>query len=61
LLALTAAPALAQDAARDIAQAGDVFGVHGIGGDTGTLLVGVFAAPAIGGAAGLLLGMANRC
>jgi Amt family ammonium transporter len=34
----------------------DVFGVHGIGGATGTLLVGVFATPAIGGAAGLLAG-----
>lgn len=34
----------------------DVFGVHGIGGATGTLLVGVFAVPALGGAAGLLAG-----
>ncbi|WP_409363024.1 ammonium transporter [Bradyrhizobium lablabi] len=34
----------------------DVFGVHGIGGMTGTLLVGVFAASAIGGTAGLLEG-----
>jgi Amt family ammonium transporter len=28
----------------------DVFGVHGIGGATGALLTGVFAAPALGGA-----------
>ena len=34
----------------------DVFGVHGIGGATGTLLVGVFASPAVGGVAGLLYG-----
>jgi Amt family ammonium transporter len=34
----------------------DVFGVHGIGGLTGTLLAGVFAASAIGGTAGLLEG-----
>ncbi len=32
----------------------DVFGVHGIGGLTGTLLAGVFATAAIGGTAGLL-------
>jgi Amt family ammonium transporter len=32
----------------------DVFGVHGIGGMTGTLLTGVFATAAIGGTAGLL-------
>ena len=32
----------------------DVFGVHGIGGLTGTLLGGVFAVAAIGGTAGLL-------
>src|SRR5215218_15413 len=32
----------------------DVFGVHGIGGMTGTLLAGVFATSAIGGTAGLL-------
>jgi ammonium transporter, Amt family len=38
----------------------DVFGVHGIGGATGTLLVGVFATPAIGGAAGLLAGNAGQ-
>lgn len=34
----------------------DVFGVHGIGGLTGTLLGGVFATSAIGGTAGLLEG-----
>jgi Amt family ammonium transporter len=34
----------------------DVFGVHGIGGLTGTLLAGVFATAAIGGTAGLLEG-----
>src|SRR6201991_3374470 len=34
----------------------DVFGVHGIGGLTGTLLAGVFAVNAIGGTAGLLEG-----
>jgi Amt family ammonium transporter len=34
----------------------DVFGVHGIGGMTGTLLAGVFATTAIGGTAGLLEG-----
>jgi Amt family ammonium transporter len=34
----------------------DVFGVHGIGGLTGTLLVGVFAVNAIGGTAGLMEG-----
>src|SRR6187397_1369809 len=32
----------------------DVFGVHGIGGITGTLLAGVFATAAIGGTSGLL-------
>ncbi|MBR0758543.1 ammonium transporter [Bradyrhizobium jicamae] len=32
----------------------DVFGVHGIGGMTGTLLAGIFAVSAIGGTAGLL-------
>src|SRR5882757_5242806 len=32
----------------------DVFGVHGIGGMTGTLLAGVFATTAIGGTAGLI-------
>jgi ammonium transporter, Amt family len=34
----------------------DVFGVHGIGGMTGTLLCGVFAATAIGEKAGLIEG-----
>jgi Amt family ammonium transporter len=34
----------------------DVFGVHGLGGATGTLLVGVFAAAAVGETAGLLEG-----
>ncbi len=34
----------------------DVFGVHGIGGMTGTLLAGVFAVSAIGGTSGLLEG-----
>jgi Amt family ammonium transporter len=34
----------------------DVFGVHGIGGATGTVLTGVFATGAVGKAAGLLEG-----
>jgi Amt family ammonium transporter len=34
----------------------DVFGVHGVGGFTGTLLAGVFAVSAIGGTAGLIEG-----
>jgi ammonium transporter, Amt family len=34
----------------------DVFGVHGIGGMTGMLLCGVFAAKAIGDTAGLIEG-----
>jgi len=34
----------------------DVFGVHGIGGTTGTLLCGVFAAASVGETAGLLEG-----
>src|SRR6202045_2909162 len=34
----------------------DVFGVHGVGGITGTLLAGVFATAAIGGTAGLIEG-----
>ena len=38
----------------------DVFGVHGIGGMTGTLLAGVFAVNAIGGTAGLLEGNAQQ-
>ena len=33
-----------------------MFGVHGIGGITGTLLCGVFAATAIGGTSGLIEG-----
>ncbi len=32
----------------------DVFGVHGVGGITGTLLVGVFATASIGGTSGLI-------
>jgi ammonium transporter, Amt family len=38
----------------------DVFGVHGIGGLTGTLLVGVFAVNAIGGTPGLIEGNAQQ-
>lgn len=38
----------------------DVFGVHGIGGLTGTLLAGVFAVNAIGGTSGLLEGNAPQ-
>ncbi len=38
----------------------DVFGVHGIGGMTGTLLAGVFATAAIGGTAGLIEGNPNQ-
>jgi Amt family ammonium transporter len=38
----------------------DVFGVHGIGGATGTLLTGVFATASIGGTAGLLEGNAHQ-
>jgi Amt family ammonium transporter len=38
----------------------DVFGVHGIGGATGTLLAGVFAVAAIGGTAGALEGNTNQ-
>src|ERR1700688_1651754 len=34
----------------------DVFGVHGIGGMTGTLLTGVFATAGIGGTSGLIEG-----
>jgi Amt family ammonium transporter len=34
----------------------DVFGVHGIGGMTGTMLAGVFATAAIGGTSGLIEG-----
>jgi Amt family ammonium transporter len=34
----------------------DVFGVHGIGGATGTILAGVFAVTAVGGTSGLIEG-----
>jgi Amt family ammonium transporter len=34
----------------------DVFGVHGVGGATGTILAGVFAVAAVGETAGLLEG-----
>src|SRR6476620_2065871 len=37
----------------------DVFGVHGIGGLTGTLLAGVFATASIGGTSGLIEGNAK--
>src|SRR5436190_3835584 len=38
----------------------DVFGVHGIGGLTGTLLCGVFAAAAVGETAGLIEGNSRQ-
>ena len=38
----------------------DVFGVHGVGGATGTILVGVFAVAAIGDTAGLIEGNARQ-
>jgi Amt family ammonium transporter len=38
----------------------DVFGVHGIGGATGTILVGVFAVAAIGEKPGLIEGNTNQ-
>ncbi len=38
----------------------DVFGLHGVGGIVGAILVGVFANPDIGGAAGLLYGEPER-
>jgi Amt family ammonium transporter len=38
----------------------DVFGVHGIGGATGTILVGVFAVAAVGETAGLLEGNSQQ-
>jgi Amt family ammonium transporter len=38
----------------------DVFGVHGVGGITGTLLCGVFAAAAVGDTAGLLEGNSRQ-
>jgi Amt family ammonium transporter len=38
----------------------DVFGVHGIGGATGTMLAGVFAVAAVGDTAGLLEGNSGQ-
>jgi len=38
----------------------DVFGVHGVGGATGTMLAGVFAVAAVGDTAGLLEGNAKQ-
>ncbi|MDE2373968.1 MAG: ammonium transporter, partial [Hyphomicrobiales bacterium] len=38
----------------------DVFGVHGVGGATGTLLAGIFATRAIGDVSGLLEGHPNQ-
>jgi Amt family ammonium transporter len=38
----------------------DVFGVHGIGGMTGTLLAGVFATASIGGVSGLIEGNSRQ-
>ncbi|MEM9468848.1 MAG: ammonium transporter [Pseudomonadota bacterium] len=38
----------------------DVFGLHGVGGIVGAILVGVFANPEIGGAAGALYGNETR-
>jgi ammonium transporter, Amt family len=38
----------------------DVFGVHGVGGATGTILAGVFATAAVGGTAGLIEGNARQ-
>jgi Amt family ammonium transporter len=38
----------------------DVFGVHGVGGATGTILAGVFAVAAIGDTAGLIEGNARQ-
>ncbi len=38
----------------------DVFGLHGVGGIVGAILVGVLANPEIGGAAGLIYGNADR-
>jgi Amt family ammonium transporter len=38
----------------------DVFGVHGVGGATGTILVGVFAVAAVGDTAGLIEGNAKQ-
>ena len=38
----------------------DVFSLHGVGGIVGAVLVGVFATPSIGGAAGLLYGNSDQ-
>jgi Amt family ammonium transporter len=38
----------------------DVFGVHGIGGATGTILAGVFAVAAVGDTAGLIEGNSGQ-
>jgi len=38
----------------------DVFGVHGVGGMLGALLIGIFAKPEIGGVAGLVYGNASQ-
>ena len=38
----------------------DVFGVHGLSGVWGALATGIFASPAINGAAGLLYGNPNQ-
>lgn len=38
----------------------DVFGVHGVGGATGTILAGVFAVAAVGDSAGLIEGNARQ-
>jgi Amt family ammonium transporter len=38
----------------------DVFGVHGIGGATGTILAGVFAVAAVGGTDGLIAGNSSQ-
>ena len=38
----------------------DAFGVHGVGGATGALLTGIFAAKGVGGSAGLLEGNAGQ-
>ena len=38
----------------------DVFGVHGVGGITGTILAGVFAVAAVGGTAGLIEGNSQQ-
>ena len=38
----------------------DVFGVHGLSGAWGAIATGIFASPAINGAAGLLFGNPNQ-